>query len=342
MLRMASWPAAEASPASPIWPCRLARCQTVQLRWLLALGLWSAAVVARLLLDEIVVTGPFLTFLPAIALATLFCGRWPAVMTIILAAIVCDYLWLPPAGFAMEWPTTPISLATFVLVGLLDLAIVDALYIAAHNSSTQQDRLESSLRLRETMVQEMRYRVSGQLQVIMAMLEGSQIRIDRGANAEDVLEQAIGRISSIAHLQQIIDDRPGHERDLTVLLRELLDQIFYDVDVTVQVRAAPVWLPHERVTILCLIAIEAATHSLRHIFRRRRGNLFAIELRRLPNERLMLTIWHDGPGFDADTVLAVADGQGLSIMQGLAAQLGGTLTVECRGGTTVRVEFAEA
>ena len=94
-------------------------------------------------------------------------------------------------------------------------------------------------------------------------------------------------------------------------------------------------------TILCLIAIEAATNALRHIFRRRRGNLFAIELRRLPNERLLLTIWHDGPGFDADTVLTVADGQGLSIMQWLAAQLGGTLTVESRGGTTVTVEFAE-
>jgi glucose-6-phosphate-specific signal transduction histidine kinase len=28
-------------------------------------------------------------------------------------------------------------------------------------------------------------------------------------------------------------------------------------------------------------------------------------------------------------------------MQGLAAQLGGTLTLECRGGTTVKVEFAD-
>ena len=341
MLRMASWPAAEASPASPIWPCQLARCQTVRMRWLLALGLWSAAVAARLLLDEIVNTGPFLTFLPAIALTTVFCGRWPAVMTIILAAIVCDYFWLPPAGFAMEWPTTPISLAAFVLVGLLDLVIVDALYTAAHNSSTQHNRLESSLRLRETMVQEMRYRIADQLHVIMAVLEGSQIRIDSGANAEDVLEQAIGRISSIAHLQQIIDDGPSQERDLAVLLRELLDQVFYDVDVAVQVRSLPVRLSHARVTILCLIAIEAATNSLRHIFRRRRGNLFAIELRRLPNERLMLTIWSDGPGFDTGTVLAAADGRGLSIMQGLAAQLGGTLTVECRSGTTVRVEFTD-
>jgi two-component sensor histidine kinase len=191
------------------------------------------------------------------------------------------------------------------------------------------------------MVQEMRYRVADQLRVIMAMLEGSQIRIDRGANATDVLEQAIGRISSVAHLQQLIDDRPGQERDLAMLLRDLLDHVFYDLDVAVQVRSAPVRLSRERMTILGLIVVEAATHCCRHIVRRLRGNLFATELRRLPNERLLLTIWHDGPGFDTGTVLEVADGQGLSIMQGLVAQLGGTLTVECRGGTTLNVEFAE-
>ena len=172
--------------------------------------------------------------------------------------MMCDYFWLPPAGFAMEWPTTPISLAAFILVGLLDVAIVDALYITAHNSSRQQQRLESSLRLRETMVQEMRYRVA-----ISSSDHGHarrfQIRIGRGANAEDVLQQPSTHLLDRAP-QQIIDDKPGHERDLAVLLQELLDHIFYDVDVAVQVRSAPVQLSHARVTILCLIVVEAATH----------------------------------------------------------------------------------
>jgi two-component sensor histidine kinase len=312
------------------------------MRWLLAFGLWSVAVAARILFDEIVDTGPFLTFLPVIALVTVFCGRWPALATISLTVIVCDYFWLPPAGFAMEWPTTPISLAMFVLIGLLDLVLVDALYLAARDSSSRQVRLESSLRLRETMFQEMRHRVAGQLHVITAMLEGSQIRIGRGANPEDVLEQAIGRISSIAHLQKIIDDKPSGECDLTALMQQLLDYIFYDVDVAVQVRSTPARLSNERVTILCLIMVEAAINSLKHFSRRRRGNLFAIELRRLKNHRLMLTLWNDGPGFDPDTVEAAADDQGLSIIRDLAAQLDGTLTVQCGGGRAVMIEFAES
>ena len=110
----------------------------------------------------------------------------------------------------MEWPTTPISLAAFVLVGLLEIVIVDALHVASRNNATQQNQLESSLRLRETMVREKQHRIANQLHLIIAMLESSQTRINGGAKVEHVLHQAIGRISSIAYLQQIVDDKSGY------------------------------------------------------------------------------------------------------------------------------------
>ncbi|MEJ0020241.1 MAG: DUF4118 domain-containing protein [Acetobacteraceae bacterium] len=312
------------------------------MRWLLALAIWVSAVVARWLLDEKVDAGPFLTFVPAIALTTMFCGRLPAVAVIALAVAVCDYFWLPPYGFSMEWPVTPVSLLVFLLIGLFELVLVDALCVASLSNAEWQGRLESSLRLRETMFQEMRHRVANQLHVVTAMLEGSQIRIDAGAKADDVLEQAIGRISSITFLQGLLDDKASYRRGLAPLLRDMLDHIFYDVDVAVQVRTARLDLPDEQMTIVCLIVIEAAMNSLKHIFRRRRGHLFAVELRRLDDGLIALTMWDDGPGFDAGSVMAKSDGLGLSIMQGLAAELGGSLRLENRGGTTVTVEFAAA
>lgn len=343
MLHMASWSgeAARVPPPARL-PCRLTRCRAAWARWLLALAIWLAALTARWLLDEIVDSGPFLTFLPAIALTTVFCGRWQAVAVIVLAAAACDYLWLPPPGFSMEWPTTPISLALFVLIGLFELVLVDSLYLASRDNAEQQDRLESSLRLRETMFQEMRHRIANQLHVITATLEGSQIKIDGGAKVEDVLEQAIGRISSITYLQRIVDDKTSYQRGLVPLLRDMLEHIFYDVDVAVQVRSTPAELSNEQMTIVCLIVIEAAMNSLKHIFRRRRGHLFAVELRKAADDRLVLTVWDDGPGFDAGSVVANSDGLGLSIMHGLAAELGGTLSLESNGGTTVKVEFAQA
>jgi len=311
------------------------------MRWLLALGIWSAALASRWTLDSIVNAGPFLTFLPAIALITVFCGRGPAVAAITGAAAACDYFWLPPAGFSMEWPTTPVSLVVFVGIGLFELVLIDSLYQASRSNEEREDRLAMSLRLRQTMFDELRHRIAAQLHIVAAMLEGSQLQIGDGAPAEDVLEQAIGRISSITYLQELLDDRTNYHRGLVPLLHNMLDHIFYDVDVAVQVRAVPVDLLDEQITILSLIVIEAAMNSLKHIFRRRRGHMFAVELRREPNGRLMLTAWDDGPGFDAGSVVANQDGLGLSIMRGLAAELGGTFELETYGGTTVKVEFAE-
>jgi two-component sensor histidine kinase len=325
----------------PVVAPRFRRCRSKATRWLLALVIWFAALASRWVLDEAIDTGPFLTFLPAIALTTIFCGRWPAMAVIAAAAVACDYFWLPPVGFAMEWPTTPASLVLFVVIGLFELMLVDSLYQASRGNSEREGRLATTLRLRETMFDELRHRVAAQLHIMAAMLEGSQLQIDDGAPAEDVLEQAIGRISSITHLQTLLDDEANYQRGLVPLLNELLDHIFYDVDVAVQVRAAPVRLPNDQVTIISLIVIEAAMNSLKHIFRRRRGHLFAVELRREENGRLVLTVWDDGPGFDAGTVLARHDGPGLSIMRGLAAELGGVFSLEAHGSTTVKVEFAE-
>src|SRR5262249_32373828 len=154
---------------------------------------------------------------------------------------------------------------------------------------------------------------TNQLDVIVAMLEGSQIRLDRGAKVQDVLEQAIGRISSITYLQRVVDDRVGYQRGFVPVLRDVLDHIFYDVDVAVHVRSVPVVLSGEQMTIICLLVIEAAINSLKHIFRRQRGHLFAVELRRLSDDRLILTAWDDGPGFDAGSIVASSDGLGLSI-----------------------------
>lgn len=342
MLRMASWPGSAPPRLLSARTSRApSRCEAAWARWALALAIWMAALGARWLLDESAQTGPFLTFLPAIAVTTVLCGRWPAAAVVVLSVLACDYFWLPPVGFSMEWPVTPVSLALFVLIGLFEMMLIDRLYVASRDNAEHQGKLEDSLRLRETMFQEMRHRVANQLHVVTAMLEGSQIKINAGARVDDVLEQAIGRISSITYLQRIVDDKASYQRGLVPLLSDMLDHIFYDVDVAVQVRSAPIHLSDEQMTIICLIVIEAAMNSLKHIFRRRRGHMFAVELRRREDGLLTLTLWDDGPGFDAGRLLAEADGLGLSIMQGLAAELGGTLRLESRGGTTVTVEFAE-
>ena len=343
MLHTVSWPVKAAKPPAPVRPpFRFTRCRAEWTRWLLALAIWLVAAMAQWLLDGVVVVGPFLTFLPAIALTTALCGRRQAVVVIVLAVAACAVLWLPPVGLSLASSATPISLALFVLVGLFELVLVDSLYRASRSNAEQQDRLKSLLRLREIMVREIRHRVANQLHLITAMLEGSQSRIDGGAKVKDVIEQAIRRISSITYLQRIVDDKTSRQGGLAPLLRDILSHIFDDVDVAVQVRTAPVDLQDHHVTIVCLIVIEAAMNASKHIFRLRRGCMFAVELRKIVDDRLVLTIWDDGPGFDPDSVLANPGGLGLLIMQDLAAELGGSMSLEGHSGTTVKLEFTRA
>ena len=341
MLHTVSWRADAAQPQAPVRvPLRFARCRAGWARWLLAAAIWLAAAAARWLLDDAVVIGPFLTFLPAVALTALFCGRWQAVLVIVLAAATSAWLWLPPVDLSPVWPTTPASLALFVLVALVEAVLIDALYLGSRGSAVQQDRLASRLRLREIMVREMRHRIANQLHLVAAMLEGSQGRIDGGAKVSDVLGQATRRVTSVARLQRIVDDGTNHQRGLASLLRDILDHVFQDVDVAVQVRTAPVELAEHHVTIICLIVIEAAMNSLKHIFRLRRGCMFAVELRRLDDGRLALKIWDDGPGFAADGVASGREGLGLAIMQDLAAELGACMTFAGDCGSAVKIEFS--
>jgi two-component sensor histidine kinase len=343
MLHTVSWRTEAAQPQAPVRvPLRFVRCRAGWARWLLAPAIWLTAAAARWLLDDavVIVIGPFLTFLPAVAVITLFCGRWQAVLVIALAVATSAWLWLPPVDFFPVWPTTPASLVLFVFVALVEAVLIDSLYLGSRGNAAQQDWMESRLRLHEIMVREMRHRIANQLHLVTAMLEGSQGRIDGGAKVSDVLGQAARRVSSVTRLQRIVDDGMNHQRGLASLLRDILDHVFQDVDVAVQVRTAPVELADHHVTIICLIVIEAAMNSLKHTFRFRRGCMFAVELRRLDDGRLALKIWDDGPGFAAGGLPPGGEGLGFALMHNLAAELGGRMTSEDHCGSAVKVEFS--
>src|SRR4051812_15473886 len=173
MLRTASWPrAVGGAPAPARPPPGFIRRAGGSVRWPLALAIWLGALAARWLLDGIADTGPFLTFLPAIALTTVYCARRRGGAVIVASAAACGYFWLPAAG--LQW-STAISLVLFIALGAFELLLVDSLHLGPGNNSQEKHRLETSLRLHEAMSQEMRHRITNQLHVIAAMLEGSQM-----------------------------------------------------------------------------------------------------------------------------------------------------------------------
>jgi len=121
------------------------------------------------------------------------------------------------------------------------------------------------------------------------------------------------------------------------MLNELLQVSGCD-HVVLAVRADPVALPLDTLTTLVLIAMEAATNSIKHVFSKAAGRRLDVTLRRSGNE-LELAIADDGPGLPDRGSAGRPSGLGLSILESLASQIGGELYVQSGSGTVVRVVF---
>jgi two-component sensor histidine kinase len=108
-----------------------------------------------------------------------------------------------------------------------------------------------------------------------------------------------------------------------------------DVNVTFDI--APLGLSFDQMSILTMIVIEVANNAQKHVFQPGRGQQFLISLRDLPPGRAVLSVRDDGPVWSQESS---NESLGLTILQRLATQLGGTLSVAWENGTQVSVAFA--
>jgi two-component sensor histidine kinase len=82
------------------------------------------------------------------------------------------------------------------------------------------------------------------------------------------------------------------------------------------------------------------TNALKHAFQASGRGTITIRLETLEGGQAALSIADDGPGIPAGFDPAASRSLGFRIVQGLAAQLDGTLTYANEGGTVVRLVFA--
>lgn len=90
----------------------------------IALLLVALAVLARWLVHDYVGdTTPFITFFPAIVLATLVCGLWPGVLAAVLSTVAAWYFFVPPFGSLEVKEPGFVHLALFLGVSALNVAV---------------------------------------------------------------------------------------------------------------------------------------------------------------------------------------------------------------------------
>ena len=148
----------------------------------------------------------------------------------------------------------------------------------------------------------------------------------------------------MAALHRRLYDTAAYAQGLEPILREVLAEAFraLPVQVRLEIRSGElsVFGGDDRHRPL---ANEAAINAAKHVFRPRKGALFEVSLAEVKPGRMQLTIRDDGSGnlFDA----APGPGTqrfGLTVMRGLAGQLGGSLEMPEGPGATLRVTFSRA
>ena len=83
---------------------------------------------------------------------------------------------------------------------------------------------------------------------------------------------------------------------------------------------------------------EAVTNATKYAFPDKRGGMIDVRLA-VNGDRVRLSIRDNGVGEQSAGDPALSGGLGRSLMEGLAGQLGGTLTVRHDNGTEVLIEF---
>ncbi|HEY7609668.1 MAG TPA: histidine kinase dimerization/phosphoacceptor domain -containing protein [Alphaproteobacteria bacterium] len=209
----------------------------------------------------------------------------------------------------------------------------------------RERRLERVIAHRDALIAEIHHRVKNNLQMVASLLSLQAGRV-RSDEAREALNSARRRVLSLSVLHKHLFERDDVENvDVGKFLDDLCVQLrgshvgSYDARIRIVCECDPLILPTRDAIALGLIVTEAITNATKYAFPGRRGGIINVVLT-VREERVRLSIKDDGIGGPGEGDAALSGGLGRSLMDGLAGQLAGNLSIKHEQGTEVVVEFA--
>lgn len=208
-------------------------------------------------------------------------------------------------------------------------------------------RVEDLLAGRELMFREVQHRIKNNMYSMAAILS---LKADGMSDPEGrrAMEDMSRRFEIMMSLYQRLYSSPDASvHSMPEYLTDIARQILVSTgaeDVSLSVDLAELDLPPETLAALGIITVEAMTNSIKYAFHGGNGGTIHLSSR-IDAERgrrhLHVRIADNGSG-DAPGATSVAEadeGLGITLMKSLAAQLGGSFSLEYSAGTTVYVDF---
>jgi two-component system, sensor histidine kinase PdtaS len=211
-------------------------------------------------------------------------------------------------------------------------------------NATLEERVRERTAEVSLLLRESHHRMKNNFQLIASLLDlQADASVDPQVHA--VLEKCQHRLQTMALIHERVHQSEDPDRiDVTRYLNTLATQLFeaYSAEgqpVTLSLHLEEVWMPFKTAIPCGLIVNELLSNALKHAFPPGTSGEVAVALRTEADGRLSLAVRDTGVGVPAGLDVRQANSLGLQLVSLLTEQLGGTLELDRRQGTTVALTF---
>ncbi|HEY9125527.1 MAG TPA: histidine kinase dimerization/phosphoacceptor domain -containing protein [Acidobacteriaceae bacterium] len=204
--------------------------------------------------------------------------------------------------------------------------------------------LERRVKEKDILLGEIHHRVKNSLQVVSSLLslEGARIQ---DATICEMLQTTQNRIRSMALIHQTLYQSKDFARvDFHAFLRSFVPTLIQSYSIhperiVLRFEVAEVHLPIEEAIPCGLIVNELVSNALKHAFPDGRSGRIDVDFRQDGANHVTLQVSDDGKGIPEDFDFDRSETLGVQLVNLLAGQLRGTVTVQRRNPTQFVVRF---
>jgi len=206
----------------------------------------------------------------------------------------------------------------------------------------KNESLNQLVKEKEWLVKEMHHRVKNNLQIIISLLNTQSLYLDNEA-AQSAIKESQQRLHTISMIHQKLYQSDNSTMiNMQTYVNELIDYLKESLNASPAIHFEKhinaIELDVAQAIPIGLILNEAITNSIKYAFP---GNAGMINIKMLigPDGNIVLQIEDNGVGLPANESIGKSGSMGLSLISGLASQLGSTYTIRNDNGVKIKLEF---